>query len=126
MKYLSWKPNYSDDTVLKDAYQDMKSFVIAESSDIPFIIQLFENPKYDFLRLGRLKGSIDLFGHDILHILLKQDMSLMGEAYVIGFTMGTSKKLKILILKFLNLFQNISILKVINLILIILKDSKKL
>jgi len=91
MKYLDWEPKYSDDTLLVDAYKDMQSYSAADASSIPFIIQLFENPKYDFLRFGKVPGSIDLFGHDLIHILLGQDMSLPGEAYVIGYTMGSTK-----------------------------------
>ena len=93
MKYLDWKPTYSDNTLLIDAYEDMQMYSAAKASSIPLIIQLFENPKYDFLRFGRLPGSIDLFGHDILHILLSQNMAMKGEAYVIGYTMGSTKKI---------------------------------
>ena len=70
-------------------------------------LEIFENPKYDFFRFGRLPGAIDLFGHDLLHILLGQDMSMKGEAYVIGYTMGSTKKITgidITIFKFISQF----------------------
>ena len=92
MNYLHWSPFYSSETLLIDAYNDMQNYSLAKANTIPFIIQLFENPKYDFIRFGRLPGSIDLFKHDLLHILLNQDMSMHGEAYVIGYTMGSTKR----------------------------------
>jgi len=91
--YKSWNPEYSPDTLLKDAYSDMKKYVTASQEDIPFIVQLIENPKYDFLRFGLLNGSTSLVVHDLLHIILKQTMHMSGEAYVIGFTMGSTKKI---------------------------------
>jgi len=90
--YKLWKPEYTCDTILKDAYDDMKKYVTASQKDIPFIVQLIENPKYKFLRFGLLKGSTSLEVHDLLHIILKQTMHMSGEAYVIGFTMGSTKK----------------------------------
>ena len=91
--YKSWKPEYSDNVILQDAYVDMRQYITASQKDIPFIVQLIENPKYDFLRFGCLKGSTYIETHDLLHIILKQNMHMSGEAYVIGFTMGTTKKI---------------------------------
>jgi hypothetical protein len=53
-------------------------------SEIPFIVWLLENPESPLA----LPGSIDLYGHDCLHLLLKQGFSSTSEAYVLGFTMG--------------------------------------
>ena len=50
----------------------------------PFRIWLLENPNSPL----RFPGRIHLREHDYLHILLDQDVSLSGEAFVIGFTMG--------------------------------------
>ena len=58
--------------------------------EIPLIIQLVENPKYDF---GLFAGNVDLFTHDCIHILLGRGLLLKDEAFVIGYTMGSTKKL---------------------------------
>jgi hypothetical protein len=38
-----------------------------------------------------LAGAIDLFGHDCVHILLGRGLLPQDEAFVIGFTMGSSR-----------------------------------
>ena len=48
---------------------------------------LIENPKSPF----SLTGAIDLYNHDIIHILLGRGMDVKDEALVIGFTMGNSE-----------------------------------
>jgi hypothetical protein len=55
-----------------------------DSASIPFLVRLLENPSS---RLA-LPGSIDLYRHDCLHLLLGKGFSLEDEAYVVGFTMG--------------------------------------
>lgn len=57
---------------------------------IPFLVWLLENPAS---RLA-LPGAIDLYGHDCMHLILKQGFSAAHEAYVVGFTMGNSTKLR--------------------------------
>lgn len=94
MKYLKWNPeSYKDNILLKEAYLDFSNFTTTNiQNDIPLIVRFFENPKYDKYRFNRLKGSISLFNHDILHILLKQNMDMNAEAFVIGYTMGNANK----------------------------------
>lgn len=55
-----------------------------KQEDIPFWIWLIENPQSPL----SLPGSINLFNHDCLHILLDCGLTLEDEAFVIGFTMG--------------------------------------
>ena len=54
---------------------------------INWFVWLLENPK----SLISLTGAIDLYNHDIIHLLLKRDMKVRDEAMVIGFTMGNSE-----------------------------------
>lgn len=93
MKYLRWNPNkYSDSCKLIDAYNDFRNYITAQKQeDIPLIVQIMENPRYDKYRFYRIKGSISLEDHDLLHIILKQKIDLKGEAYIIGYTMGSAK-----------------------------------
>lgn len=56
---------------------------------VPFIIRLFENPASPL----PFPGQIDLKDHDYLHCIFGQPMSLKGEAFVLGFTMGCDDRL---------------------------------
>ena len=56
-------------------------------SDIHWFVWLLENPKSPI----SLTGAINLYNHDIIHLLLKRDMEVRDEAMVIGFTMGNSE-----------------------------------
>ena len=56
--------------------------------EIPWIIRLLENPA----SIVALPGKITLYNHDCLHILLEKELTLTGEAFVIGFTMGNDLK----------------------------------
>lgn len=57
---------------------------IKKPQEIPFIIQLFENPRSPL----PFPGKVYLEDHDILHIYLQKDISAQGEAYVVGFSLG--------------------------------------
>ena len=54
-------------------------------ADIPLIVRVLENPKSPVA----LPGKIDLKGHDCVHALLNCGITVMEEAFVIGFTMGS-------------------------------------
>jgi hypothetical protein len=58
--------------------------------DVPFIIKLVENPKYD---VGLFAGNVSLFSHDCIHVVLGRGLLPKDEAFVIGFTMGSTKKM---------------------------------
>jgi len=73
------------------ALEAMKGWGLYQE-DIPLIIKLTENPNYRTAR--HLGGAVDLFTHDCVHILLSRGILLKDEAFVIGFTMGSSKKMK--------------------------------
>jgi hypothetical protein len=56
---------------------------------IPWYVKLLENPASPVA----LPGAIDLFGHDCIHVLLGRGLQPADEAFVIGFTMGSSGQL---------------------------------
>ena len=58
-----------------------------QQNQINWFVWLLENPKSPI----SLTGAIDLYNHDIIHLLLKRDMEVRDEAMVIGFTMGNSE-----------------------------------
>ena len=83
-----WHIPLSDDHLtVREALKTMESFKL-DQQDVPFIIRLFENPKYNLL-----PGAVSLQAHDIIHILLGRGVLPKDEAFVIGFTMGTSTRL---------------------------------
>jgi hypothetical protein len=59
-------------------------------ASIPLLVWLLENPVSPIA----LPGAINLFGHDCMHLILKQGFSSAHEAYVVGFTMGNSHGLQ--------------------------------
>lgn len=59
----------------------------APPAAIPWIVRLFENPQ-GWLRLH---GAVDLANHDRIHVLLGRGLLDQDEAFVIGFTMGSTK-----------------------------------
>ena len=62
----------------------------AEAEQIPWIIRLLENPS-SWLALP---GAISLKRHDALHVVLGRGLSVQDEAFVIGFTMAATGRLR--------------------------------
>ena len=88
----TWITKLSDDErTLRDAYTSLMS--IGNSQDeVPLIVRLAENPDFHFSGLGFFKGRVTLEQHDFIHIILGRGLTLMDEAFVIGFTMGSSDR----------------------------------
>ena len=74
---------------LKNVLKEMEPFALSPE-DVPFIIRLVENPKYD---TGLFGGTTTLGAHDCVHVLLGRGLLLKDEAFVIGYTMGSTKTL---------------------------------
>jgi hypothetical protein len=77
-------------TTLREALSGMSEFKL-DPADVPLIIQLIENPKYNIL--GIFPGRAHLHTHDCIHILLGRGLLVKDEAFVIGFTMGSSHRM---------------------------------
>lgn len=58
-----------------------------KQQEISYVVKLFENPMSPFA----FRGAISLARHDMVHIVLGRGLLPQDEAFVIGFTMGTSK-----------------------------------
>ncbi|MCB1050323.1 MAG: hypothetical protein H6510_10505 [Acidobacteria bacterium] len=76
---------------LRDRYDELKQFGLGQA-DIPFMVQLIENPKYDLPWIDIFHGATDLRTHDLIHILLGRGLLAKDEAFVIGFTMGSTDR----------------------------------
>ncbi len=72
--------------------RDSMSRVGAGQQEIPLMIQLVENPKFRIPGITLFHGAVDLEQHDCIHIILGRGLLEMDEAFTIGFTMGSTKK----------------------------------
>ncbi len=63
-----------------------------DQEDIPLLIQLVENPRFDLPGIEIFNGATNLDTHDHIHILLGRGLQAADEAFVIGFTMGSTNR----------------------------------
>lgn len=64
----------------------------ADQEDIPLVVQLVENPKFDIPVIDLFSGAVDIDAHDCIHALLGRGLLPKDEAFVIGFTMGSTNR----------------------------------
>jgi len=79
------------DRTLRDAYGSLAAIGM-QQREIPLIVQLAENPRFDLPGIEIFSGAADLRTHDYLHILLGRGLLPKDEAFVLGFTMGSSNR----------------------------------
>ena len=80
-----------DEKTLREAYDSLME--IGNSQDeVPLIVRLMENPRFHFGGFGFFKGRVTLKQHDYIHIILGRGLTLMDEAFVLGFTMGSTDR----------------------------------
>jgi hypothetical protein len=60
--------------------------------DVPLVIRLVENPELDLPWIDVFDGAVDLHDHDCIHCLLGRGLLPKDEAFVIGFTMGSTNR----------------------------------
>lgn len=91
----SWRtwcvPLSSATRTLREAYETLRPIGLHQR-DIPFIIQLVEHPRYDLPGIDLFPGAVDLRTHDLIHIVLGRGLLVKDEAFVIGFTMGSTDR----------------------------------
>ena len=78
-------------TTLHKVLNSMQGFKLHQE-DVPLIVKLTENPDYVTSKI--FTGAVDLFAHDCVHALLGRGLLVKDEAFVIGYTMGSGKKMK--------------------------------
>lgn len=84
--WKEWVPNLYEGHLRMQAMID--SMPGAPPEAIPEEIKALENPESPWA----LPGAITLERHDCVHVLLGRGMLQQDEAFVLGFTMGTSKQ----------------------------------
>ncbi|HIC17752.1 TPA: hypothetical protein EYO77_06535 [Candidatus Poribacteria bacterium] len=91
-KIESWFiPLSNSDKTLSSAYQELQEFGLKQE-EIPYIIQIVENPKFDLPGGDIFHGKTNIETHDYLHIILGRGILAKDEAFVIGFTMGSTNR----------------------------------
>lgn len=68
----------------------------ARPQEIPLIVRLLENPQYHLPGVTLFHGAVDLDMHDRIHILLGRGLLSADEAFTIGFTMGSTRRVQCL------------------------------
>ena len=92
VSYKEWHIPFSkDDLTLREARASL-SALGARQEDIPLMVQLVENPRFDIPGIDIFHGAVDIKTHDCIHILLGRGLLPKDEAFVIGFTMGSTNK----------------------------------
>jgi len=91
-KVKNWFIPLSDsDKTLMQACEELQSFGLKQN-DVPYIIQIVENPKFDLPGFDIFHGAVNLQTHDYIHIILGRGLLPKDEAFVIGFTMGSTDR----------------------------------
>lgn len=85
---LEWSPGLSNgDESLRKVYGEMPR----DAADgVPWVVRALENPSSPIA----LPGAVDLFAHDCIHVLLGRGLLPQDEAFVLGFTMGSARRLR--------------------------------
>ena len=85
ISYKDWNPGLDNSGKTLGAV--LKTMPANEATDISGIVKLFENPASPIA----LPGAVSLERHDCIHAILGRGLLPQDEAFVIGFTMGSSK-----------------------------------
>ena len=81
-----WNPGLDNDSLtLGQVYLSMPGDT---PETVPWYVKLLENPASPLA----LAGAVDLMEHDCVHVLLGRGLLPQDEAFVLGFTMGSSDR----------------------------------
>lgn len=84
-------PLSQGDISLREGLARMQTIALPQES-IPLIVQLVENPKFDLPGIDIFSGATDLSTHDYIHLILGRGVLPKDEAFVLGFTMGSTNR----------------------------------
>lgn len=84
-------PLSEEEMTLQEAL-DSLARVGARPEEVPLIVRLLENPGYRVPGTTLFHGAVDLFQHDAIHAVLGRGLLGRDEAFVIGFTMGSTRQ----------------------------------
>ena len=66
--------------------------IAAEQDEVPLIVKLVENPDFEIPWVTIFNGAVNLRNHDCIHAVLGRGLLPKDEAFVIGFTMGSTNR----------------------------------
>ena len=84
----AWHIPLSDRSMTLRGAAALLDKVGAMPDEIPLMVRLAENPQFDLFT-----GAVDLKTHDYIHPLLGRGLLAKDEAFVVGFTMGSTHDL---------------------------------
>lgn len=96
ISYKDWHISLSDNgRTLGDALDSLQMVNLAGIT-FPWRVRLLENPKYSVIgrNLFLFPGAMDAARHDVAHVLLGRGLLPKDEAFVIGFSMGSTGKFR--------------------------------
>ena len=76
---------------LAEAHRTLQPIAM-QQRDVPLLVQLVENPRFDLPGIEIFSGATDLRKHDYLHMVLGRGLLPKDEAFVLGFTMGSTNR----------------------------------
>jgi hypothetical protein len=92
VSYKDWHIPFSQGEITLRGARESLSALGAKQEDIPLMVQLVENPRFDIPGFDIFHGAVDIRTHDCIHIILGRGLLPKDEAFVIGFTMGSTNK----------------------------------
>ncbi|WP_142849834.1 hypothetical protein [Telmatospirillum sp. J64-1] len=84
-------PLSAGQVTLAEAVADLR-LVGGGQAEVPLLVQLVENPKFRIPGFDLFHGRVGLDDHDCIHVLLGRGIRPKDEAFVIGFTMGSTHR----------------------------------
>ena len=94
--WKDWHIPYSQGGLTLRQAHDSLSALGAKQQDIPLMVQLVENPRFNIPGFDIFHGAVDIRTHDFIHIILGRGLLAEDEAFVIGFTMGSTNQVSTL------------------------------
>lgn len=92
MNYREWHIPLTREGITLAEARDSLAQVSAHPDEIPLLVKLVENPAYALPGITLFHGAVDLHTHDAIHIILGRGLLNMDEAFVVGFTMGSTNR----------------------------------
>jgi len=88
-----WHIPFSRDDITLQMGLDSLAAIQTEQDEPPLMVQLAQNPKLQQPGSTLFFPGMDLQQHNCIHLFLGRGLLTMDEAFTIGFTMGSSKKM---------------------------------
>ena len=84
-------PLSCNDRTLRETTASLNAIGLKQR-EVPFLVRLVENPDFDLPLVDLFHGATSLETHDYLHMIFGRGLLPKDEAFVIGFSMGSTGK----------------------------------